>query len=149
MYESYQFVEEESVVAALLNEVSSELLETTAAAEHSSAIAAQQEHRNNIELQAIRGMLLCIFSSGSRDICVEVAEKTVVRRMALAHVIMTMITKYEKVITAHYARGIAHRLLANKLLLLVEEIERRVDAPKQVRGCTYAVLIIHRTLVSV
>ena len=66
------------------------------------------------------------------------AEKTVARRMLLAHLVMTMITKYEKVLTAHYARGLVHRVLANKLLLLMEDIERRVGAPKQVRCDRYA-----------
>ena len=62
LLEAYHCVEEESVVAALLNEVSAELLLATVTSEHGSAIAAQQEHRSNIELHAIRGMLLYIFT---------------------------------------------------------------------------------------
>lgn len=113
--ECYMCVEEETVCAALLDEVCTEIVASTTSTEYQSASTAAQEHRNNIELLAVKA----------------IAERTVVRRMLLGHVIMTMITRYEKVLTSYYARGVVHRILANKLLLLVEEIERRVDAPKQ------------------
>ena len=124
--ECYTCVEEEHISAALLEEVSRYLMIETATEQMDADVLSQQIHRNNIEIHAIK----CI------------AKKTIVRRMLLAHIMMTMISRYEEVLAAHYMRGIAHRILAGRLLKLVKEIERRVEAPKQVCGQTRIVTVI-------